>query len=215
MNCTVVMAVYNSRADWLLESVNSVARETDVILADDGSEAEQTRRLLRHFEYHPKVSNVLVTYLPHRGMEPTLNDAIAMVQTDFVAILDSDDRRIRGSLVQQCALLEMWPDVAAVHGRFNYINETGDVILPNVIHPTPCHSSLVFRKSAWEAVGGYPTGFEFGEGDSHFIGRLAGIGKVEPVGILCAERRVHPDSLSFQKQPRLQRIYREANEKSE
>lgn len=209
MNCTVVMAVYNAPLEWLVEAVDSVARETHIVIGNDGSYREDTLSLLR-FYYAALREDITVATFPHRGMEPTLNDAIAMVDSDYVSILDSDDRRLRGSIEKQCALLDQWTDVVAVHGRFNYVNEAGDIIQPNMIHPTPCHSSLVFRKSAWEAVGGYPTGFTFGEGDSHFIAKLAAIGKVQATDILCADRRVHPDSLSFQNQPRLQRIYREA-----
>lgn len=211
MNCTVVMAVFDQRSDWLLEAINSVERNTPIILADDGSSAGGTLRILTHFEKFEEMAHIRVLRLPHRGMEPTLNDAIAAAETQYISILDTDDRRFPASLEQQCTFLDAAPDVVAVHGRFNYINADGEVIREYMIHPTPCHSSLVFRKSAWEKVGGYPTGFTFGEGDSHFIAKLEEVGRVMALPILCADRRVHPDSLSFPNQPRLQRIYREKN----
>lgn len=212
MNVTIVMAVFNQRSEWLLDAINSVDRSVPIILADDGSTHEFTRRVLRHFTDHGDKANIRVLWLQHRGMEPTLNDAIAKVETEYVAILDSDDRRIKGSLEEQCAALDASPETVAVHGRFNYIDESGKVIRENMIHPTPCHSSLVFRKSAWEAVGGYPVGFKYGEGDSGFLSRLQGVGVITALPILCADRRVHPESLSFPNQPRLQRILREAKE---
>lgn len=200
----LVCAVYNQRPDWLLEAINSV-RDIPLILADDGSTDNGTKRVLGHF----KALGIPVIECPHRGMEPTLNDAIAMADAEFVGILDSDDRRIAGSLEQQAAFLALTPEAVAVHGRFNYIDATGRVLRENMLHPTPCHSTLVFRKSAWAKVGGYPTGFTFGEGDSYFIERLRTIGDVSALPTLCADRRVHPDSLSFNNQPRLQRILRE------
>lgn len=214
MNVTVICAVWNQRRDWLLEAINSVS-DAPLILADDGSTLNETRQVFEHYERlaTDAAESLRVLRLPHRGMEPTLNDAIAEAATDYVAILDSDDRRVRNSLEMQCAHLDQHPEVVAVHGRFNYIDQAGTVLIENTIHPTPCHSSLVFRKSAWSEVGGYPTGFTFGEGDSHFIAKLSTIGKVEALPILCAARRVHPKSLSFPNQPRLQRILREADER--
>lgn len=206
MNVTVIIAVFNQRPDWLLEAVNSV-HGVPLVIADDGSTSNQTFRVMDHFalmEDGPRV----VCYA-HRGMEPTLNAAIALATTDYVAILDSDDLRYRAALEQQVAFLDLTPEAVACHGRFDYIDADGKVIRENVLHPTPCHSSLVFRKSAWERVAGYPEGFTFGEGDSYFIERLAGVGDVVAVPIVCAARRVHPNSLSFPNQPRLQRILRE------
>lgn len=198
MNCTVVMAVYNAREDWFDEALASI--EGPYLLGDDGSNTVPRSFLSSPYSIH----------FLHRGMEPTLNDLIARVETVYVSILDCDDRRLPGTLEQQCAFLDLTPEAVAVHGRFNYIDDTGKVIRENMIHPTPCHSSLVFRKSAWEKVGGYPTGFDFGEGDSYFIERLSKIGDIASLPILCVDRRVHPNSLSFPKQPRLQRILREA-----
>lgn len=206
MNVTVVCAVWNQRADWLLQAVNSV-RDCPLILADDGSTNEPTHRVLRHYERMP--GGPRVVFFEHRGMEPTLNAAIALAETPYVAILDSDDRRIAHALGEQVAHLEKTRKAVAVHGRFDYVDELGNVIRANVLHPTPCHSTLVFRKSAWEQVGGYPEGFEYGEGDSAFLEKLAEIGEVPAVHVVCAQRRVHPQSLSFPKQPRLQRILRE------
>lgn len=208
MSATIVCSVWNQRADWLLEAINSV--DAPLLLGDDGSDKNETLNVLSHFELMS--FGPTVRHYPHRGMEPTLNALIAEATTEYVSILDSDDRRIKGSLAQQCAFMDLTPETVACHGRFNYVDETGRVTHANMMHPTPCHSSLVFRKSAWEKVGGYPTGFEFGEGDSGFLARLAEVGAVMALPILCAERRVHPNSLSFPKQPRLQRIHREANE---
>lgn len=204
MNCTIVMAIFNTPTDFLDAALRSVLGYGPLILGDDGS----THPVIIGADILSR-GDVRFRRFDHKGMEPTLNALIELVRTDYVSVLDSDDVRFPGTIAQQCAYLDANADVVAVHGRFDYINEAGDVIQGNVKPRSPCHSSLVFRRSAWQQVGGYPTGFTFGEGDSHFIERLTSVGTVVGLPILCAQRRVRPESLSFPNQPRLQRIYHE------
>jgi hypothetical protein len=115
---TVVIPAYNY-AHFLTECVTSVLMQRDVdvkvIVVDDCSSDDT-----------PRVANDLasrdsrVTVIRHeqnQGHIPSVNEALALVTSEYVVKLDADDLLAPGSLARATALLEAHPEVGFVYGR--------------------------------------------------------------------------------------------------
>ena len=91
---TIIMPVYNTRRDWLIEALDSVMGQWsagwELICVDDGSTQPHVRALLdaaRHRD--PRVR---VIYLPSNvGIGRAVNLGIEAAQGDYVAFMDHDD----------------------------------------------------------------------------------------------------------------------------
>jgi GT2 family glycosyltransferase len=204
----------HDRVDWLAEALDSVLaqslREFEIVVGDDAS-SDGTADLLA------ARSETRLRWLRHReplGVAKNRNALLAAARGRYVAWLDSDDRLLPEMLERQCARLEREPRTAFVHGGFDTIGADGrtlpewpqpfdaDVVEPGheafaelstgnyVTAPT-----VVVRRSAHEAVGGYRDSLASGE-DWEMWMRLALHGDVAYTSAKVAQYRWHPGSLA-------------------
>jgi hypothetical protein len=115
---TVVVPAYNY-ARYLPECASSVLTQHDVdvrlIIADDASTDDTPRMTAEMAAADPRVT--VVRNDRNRGHLPTVNAALAQVETEYVVKLDADDLLAPGALARAAALLEACPDVGFVYGR--------------------------------------------------------------------------------------------------
>jgi glycosyltransferase involved in cell wall biosynthesis len=134
---------------------------------------------------------------------------LQIAQGEFIAILDADDISAPERLESQISFLDAHPEVGlvgcAVH---EHIDETGmvlhcsrlpedNVTIQRSLMGEWCflHSSLMFRRSLYERVGGYRVAFEPVE-DHDFVLRLAELCEVRNVGERLVQYRLRRESLS-------------------
>lgn len=101
MKITVMMPVYNTKAEWLEESIESAlvsirnfnekyGKESELLIGNDGSTNEDTLRTLAKYEIH---ENVRIVHKENRGLSCILNDMLYNYtnDTEFICYFESDD----------------------------------------------------------------------------------------------------------------------------
>ena len=163
------MSVYNGAA-WVRETVESVLAQTapdlELIVIDDGS-TDATPDLLAAF----RDRRLRVERQTRAGLTRSLNRALRLTTAPLVARMDADDVALPERFARQLAFLETHPDVGLLGTGCHEISSSGEVlrtIIPPaddsairraLIRANPfVHSSIVMRREALEAAGGYDEG---------------------------------------------------------
>lgn len=208
---SVVMAVYNGQR-FLAEAVESVlaqtVRELELIVVDDGS-TDSSPSILRALAARDARLRVLT--VAHGGVPGAANTGIAAARYGLIARTDADDRMLPHRLERQLAFWNARPGLAATCGYCYFIDAAGKRIgvsarpfdlergkrelQPPLFVEFP-NSTTLFRKAAFQAVGGYRN-LAYAE-DRDLWGRLVTAG----YAIACqpeylAEFRLHGGSLTM------------------
>lgn len=206
---------------WVDEAVKSVVEEQGieipVVLILNGPQVstkeadieEENRRY--PWLTNPKVR--VVRFDHYLGMSGSIIEGMKHIDTTFVANLDGDDIALPGRFIQQINYLESNPDCVLVGARAHMIDEQGDRIgdvkareSPDIrrslllYNPIP-HSSVMFRKDAYDKVGGHTPGLTQCE-DYDLTLRIATRGKVALLPDFLVLYRVHTSNLSKGATPR-------------
>ncbi|MGH9560121.1 MAG: glycosyltransferase family 2 protein, partial [Terracidiphilus sp.] len=184
---SVIIPHYN-RPDRIGRAIASVRAQTlqpaEIVLVDDCSKP-QCREELKRFESAARI----VWLSRNGGLANTRNEGARASQYETIAFLDDDDEWLPEKLAKQWALLEANHGLAAsTTASFVIDTNTGallDVIhvhsapsitLPMALEATPAMvATLVIRKSAFLAIGGFDSAFRYLE-DQDFLIRLAASG---------------------------------------
>ena len=211
---SVYMSVYNGER-FLRESIESVLAQTfgdfELVVVDDGS-TDATPEILRSFR-----DARLVVLSPGRiGLAAASNYALARCRAPLVARLDADDLMQPNRLERQLNFLSQHPELGGVASYFWWIDEDSAI---RGAQDTPlltreaverqlaaggrlgyAHSTLLLRREAVLAVGGYDPRFDFVE-DVELCLRLYEAGYlilVQPERLV--RFRVHDHSISATRQ---------------
>lgn len=172
-----MLAVYNG--DRHLEAslrsiVDQSFRDFELIVVDDGS-TDGTPEILSVFQRaEPRV---VVIRQENRGLTASLTKGIGLARGAYIARQDADDISLAGRFARQITYLEAHPSVAAVGTSSDVIDRSGAVIgrldaacgAPAVrrglltVSTTPVHGSMMMRRHAIEAIGGYRDAFRVGQ----------------------------------------------------
>jgi Glycosyl transferase family 2 len=181
---TVVMAMYNA-AQFLREAVASVLAQTyrdfELIVVDDSS-SDDSISILQSFD-DPRIRSI--RHQTNGGAASSRNDALAAARGELVAVMDADDVCVPTRLERQVAFLDANPRVGLVGcGVYDnidaesavlhtsYLPERNEAIQRDLMERW-CflHSSIMFRRTLYETVGGYVGEFEPAE-DHDFVLRI-------------------------------------------
>lgn len=170
---SIVMPAYN-HAKYVERGIKSVLDQNyaplELIVIDDGSR-DDTWATIQRVQRESKTAFTALTQ-PNAGVCKTLNRGIALARGEFIAVIASDDYFLPGKVAAQVACFAAAsPRVALVHtsafldyqnGRSledltgSYRPATGacfdDMLTQAVRVVAP---SMMFRRSAWEALGGF------------------------------------------------------------
>jgi glycosyltransferase involved in cell wall biosynthesis len=165
---SVVMSVYNGQK-YLCESIDSILNQTyenfEFIIINDGSEDNSLEMLL---EYQTKDNRLLIVNQNNIGLTRSLNRAVKLAASEYIARQDADDISLPTRLKKQLNYMESHPEVAV-------IGCLGDVFSANGILRTTrdpkysregikrhlasknlfMHGSAMMRKSCLAKVGSY------------------------------------------------------------
>ncbi len=213
MRISVLIPAYNEEK-FIAEAIESVLAQShadfELIVLDDGS-TDRTREIA--LRYAAQDSRVRVESHANVGIGPTLNRGFELAQNEWVAMLQGDDVMMPGRLENQLAFIAEHPEIAAAGGFCKHIDRTGRIIgkgrspfttheavekLYSANEPVIINSSTVMiRKSALQAIGGYRKQFRVNE-DVDMWNRLLENGYkllVQPEYLV--KYRVHAGSVSI------------------
>jgi glycosyltransferase involved in cell wall biosynthesis len=183
---SVVMPVHNA-APYLDASVGSILAQTftdfELVALDDGS-TDASAGLLR--DWVKRDSRVRLVESPIRlGLAGSADRVVQESRAPVCARMDADDVADPVRLEAQWEVLHTNPDVALVGTLWEGIDAAGRVVRPqdrwrltrrSSFAPFP-HGSIMFRREAFEAVGGYRAAFTYWE-DLDFYLRMATWGRI-------------------------------------
>lgn len=167
---TVLMPAYNA-ARYVREAVESILVQSftdfEFLIFDDGS-TDETPAILATFS-DPRIRLVS---RPNRGLIATLNGGLAAARAPLIARMDADDVCLPQRLEQQVKFMDAHPDHVLLGSDVVYTDREGRPIMrinaggysdaelrKNFYARCPLfHPSVIFRKDAVLAAGGYPAG---------------------------------------------------------
>lgn len=173
---SVLMAAHNAEA-YLNEAIRSILAQTfadfEFIIIDDGS-TDGTRAIVEHFKsIDPRIRHI---DQENRGLANSLNRGLLLSRAELVARMDADDISHPDRLLKQVNFMDHHLGIEALGTHVRKIDATGNVIglwrSPSREHEaawrlplgsTLPHPSVMLRKSAIEAVGGYDIAIHIAE----------------------------------------------------
>lgn len=124
---TVAFPVYNP-GELVFTALNSILSQTfedfEVLLIDDGSHENITRRLARIDDRRLRI----IKHNENKGLAYRLNEAVALSQGKYIARMDHDDISSPNRLKVQYKFLQENPTVDLVASRCVTINENNELI---------------------------------------------------------------------------------------
>jgi GT2 family glycosyltransferase len=217
---SVLMPVRNGER-FIAEAVESVLTQSfgnlELVVVDDGSTDSTPEILEQIASRDPRL--VIRRREPGHNLTEVRNFAAACARAPLLAPLDADDVALPDRLQSQTEFLATHPEVVLLGGQALLIDgsgrEFGKAEYPTTDHDLRValqkgnqfvHSSTVFRRDAFEAVGGYRTNFEYAEDFDLYL-RLAEVGRMANLPNVVVGYRLHGDQETFQKKPEEQAVF--------
>jgi len=180
---SVVMPVHNAMP-YLDIAVESILGQTfedfEFVILDDASTDGSTQRLREWVQVDSRIR--LIEGATNLGPALSSERVAREARAPLVARTDADDRSLPERLERQLQVLEDHPDVGVVGGLYDIIDAEGRkirsaekwrLLQPGSIPPFG-NGPMLYRKSVFEAVGGYRKECEFWE-DHDLILRMSRI----------------------------------------
>jgi glycosyltransferase involved in cell wall biosynthesis len=173
---SVALPVFNGGA-FLVPALDSILGQTfadfELIAIDDGS-TDNSPALLD--AYAARDSRVRVIHQANAGVVASLNRGIELARGRYIARMDADDVAHPERFARQVNFLDVNPRVAAVGSAITLIDERGERIREVDYPETPkdvatflkrgcalAHPSVMMRRDAVAAMGGYRPAFQHAE----------------------------------------------------
>jgi glycosyltransferase involved in cell wall biosynthesis len=219
----IVIPVYNGEK-YIEGAIRSVLEQDvapDQFLVFNNASTDGTKEILERLS---ALHNFQVIHAEthHSRMVDSWNESVSLLSTDWFHLLSADDyirrnfvRTFREYLGTDCAAISMMSDDIAENGKLKLAklgsgaSEVIDgqaLVAANLWTSKINVASVAVRKSTWQKLGGYPTGFQYLH-DLVFWQSLAGEGGVLKVRKVVARYRV--DNSSAKGSPRSEAISRD------
>jgi glycosyltransferase involved in cell wall biosynthesis len=175
---SAVMPFYN-REKYIGQAIQSILDQTftdfELILVDDGSTDDSQRIVKKYKKLDPRIT--LITLKKNCGISKARNIGTRLAQADVIAIVDSDDINLSERFEQQYRYLEKNKNISIVGaaasiidangvctGKMIKYHENAEMIKRSFLHYGPfLQPTVMIRKKAFFAVGGYREKYKMGE----------------------------------------------------
>jgi len=158
---SVIIPCYN-HGQYIEEAIRSVELCPDrdlyeIIILDDGSTDLDTIQVLEQLA----VKGYHVVRQKNQGLGAARNNAIKLAKGKYILPLDSDNRIRPAYIYEGIKILDANPEIAVVYGDAEFFgdktgrNTVGEFNLQRIMLGNYIDACAVFRKSVWEAAGGY------------------------------------------------------------
>lgn len=158
---SVIIPCYN-HGHFIREALESVEQCSDrslceIIIVNDGSTDSYTNELMQQLQkegYH-------VINQKNQGLGVTRNNGIRAAAGEYILPLDSDNKIRPEYIYKSIEILDNQPGIAMVYGDAQFFGDkdkrrlVGDFNLQQLMLENNIDACAVYRKSVWEAVGGY------------------------------------------------------------
>ncbi len=202
----VIIPVYNG-AKYLAEAIESVVSQTythrSIVVIDDGSKDKSA-------EIAAAFPGVHVIRQANAGVSAARNRALRETKSEYVVLLDSDDRLLPRALEIGVSLLDARPDHGFVYGfheaidaagrkrerSYTPVDDAGILTLlagSSLVPP----ASAVFRRAALDSVGGFNTKLKIAEDHDLYL-RIALAFPIYCHNQVVVQYRSHGENVSTQ-----------------
>lgn len=188
MKLTVLIPIYNTPAEQLIEAVMSVYKQDDgieheILLIDDCSELTETKAGIRFLNNFSNRINCVTTE-GNQGTSVALNYGHNIANTEFIAIMGSDDISHVSRFRKQIEYLKANPETDVLGTNlFSFFNDdikrTPAFTSNHPAIPDPAkgkwlvnHGTVIYRNKAVLDTGGYNPAYRRGQ-DIELWGRMA------------------------------------------
>lgn len=221
---SVVLPVHNGMPH-IEESIRSILRQTlsdfELIVGDDGSDDRTGETLARLAAEDERIR--LLRQDRKSGPAAAANWVISQARAPLVAIAHADDVAHSERIGRQAEIFRGRPDVVLVGALSTGIDASGRIVHPpnlwRLAFPTSfapmAHSSVMFRRSSFDRVGGYRSGTDCWE-DLDLYWRLYRLGRILVIPMALSRYRYSGNSLRERAradglEQSLERMYRSAD----
>src|SRR5689334_18193626 len=179
INCevSVVMSVYNGASN-LAATMNSILSQAGVsfefIVVNDGS-TDKTREILDDFARRDR--RVRVIHQENSGLTRALINGCGVAAGEFIARQDAGDLSLPGRLARQLDVFRNDPRVVMTSCGTRFIGPNSEILYEvrqtggelqkllqhvdiDLVRGPSSHTSVMFRREAFERVGGYRAHFD-------------------------------------------------------
>ncbi|MGK0407364.1 MAG: glycosyltransferase involved in cell wall biosynthesis [Roseivirga sp.] len=196
--------------DTIQSVLDSSYQDFEFIIVDDGS-TDGTVAFLESL----KAVQIKVFYQENTGVAKAKNRAISHSKGKYIAIIDADDICSRDRFKKQVQFLMEHPKYSLVGGFVDIIDKDGNylyterkpvndaAIRTHQEDRNPwTHSSVMFRREAFDAVGGYYEPVKQYVVDYMLLYQLSRHGKVHQLDEVVVSYRIVPTALSAKANPK-------------
>ena len=180
---TVVIPLYNKERE-IARTLRSVLEQSypprEIIVVDDGS-TDRSAEIVESF----RAPSIRLIRQPNRGVSAARNRAIGEARTEWVALLDGDDRWEPGYLQAIDRLIDRYPGCGAYATSFHVENDGRltpgdtpqregivDFFAESLRRYVLIPSAATLRRDLVRSLGGFPEGMRMGE-DQYLWTRVA------------------------------------------
>ena len=177
-----------------IRSVENLADDRiEIIVVDDGSTDETSKSISKKLQ--DQGYNIFIR--ENQGVAASRNFGIRQAKGKYIIPLDADNRILIPYISKGIEILESNPEVAVVFGDAKIFGEKGGtwvnhpLQLEEIIFENYIDNCTIYRKEAWETVGGYDENAPFHTREDWFFWlALLGKGwKFEYLNVFCFEYR--------------------------
>lgn len=179
---SVVIPLYNKEGQ-IAHTLQSVFTQTfqnfEIVIVDDGSTDNSVEEVEKFDD-----SRIRLIHQTNAGVSAARNRGIEEASGELIAFLDADDVWMPEYLATQYGLYQKYPECSVYACNYEFRDSEGKVtptiirklpfegedgILSNYFevascsHPPICSISIMVKKTAIQAIGGFPLGIKSGE----------------------------------------------------
>ncbi len=170
---SVLMSVYKAeKPEYLDQALQSVFNQTlkagKVVLVEDGKLTPELDRVLEKWQ-KLEPSLVVLPFEKNRGLAVALNEGLKVIDTEYIARMDTDDISLPTRFEKQVNFLEENKEIDVVGTFISEINENNEIIKEVVKYPVNhnecfmffakrdpmAHPTVMFRKSFFKKIGSF------------------------------------------------------------
>lgn len=203
---TVIVTAHNY-AGYLEKCLDSAINQTyddyEIVVVDDGS-TDETPEMLRNYSYeYPELFTII--RLSGEGLPTASNAGIEAAEGEYIIRLDADDYFDENILTVLASYLDSNPDIELVYPDYYTVDDDEEILnhvrLPKIgqevklLNRSPLAAGAMYRKSAWEQLGGYNEDLSYQE-DYDFWIRFINKFDVQNINLPLLYYRQHGDSMS-------------------
>lgn len=173
---SIVIPCWN-QAHFLSEAIASVHAQNfsalEVIIVNDGSPDNTSGVAVQLMATYPNL-NIRLIEQDNMGLAEARNSGIREARALWILCLDSDDKLAEGFLAASAAAIDETPHISALGGMVREFGARDSewrytlYVKGNLPYSNCFTASVPFRRSLWEAVGGYDPSNPWGLEDWHF-----------------------------------------------